>query len=156
MAQRLYRPAHGTCPHSHPTVVDAVECARNLHSDLEIVVVKNGHAERLNEVEERIRSVVCAGYDKIEREIFDTHWGESLSGFTDAEKEILYTRWKQSGTFGPALRPVFSARKQTAETPYRNQYKCPYGNKDCGENAAYCEPCNNKFEEFLFFLNDNW
>jgi hypothetical protein len=147
MAQRLYRPAHGACPHCHPTVVDAIECARNLHSDLEIVALKNGHVERLNEVEERIRSVVSASYDKTEREIFDIRWGESLSRFADAEREIFYTQRKQSGTLS-----VRTLRNHAEKTPYKNEYKCPYGNKNCGEKARYCEPCNKRFEEFLLIL----
>ena len=71
MAQRLYKPARGACTHSHRTVVDAIECARNLHSDLDIVALKNGHAERLDEVEERIRSAALTLYDKTDEEILD-------------------------------------------------------------------------------------
>jgi len=39
--------------------------------------------------------------------------------------------------------------------PYKNQYKCPYGNRNCGENAIYCEPCNIRYEQFLWILNDD-
>ncbi len=38
---------------------------------------------------------------------------------------------------------------------YKNQYKCLYGNKNCGENAIYCEQCNKRYEEFLLILNDD-
>lgn len=41
------------------------------------------------------------------------------------------------------------------ETPYRNQYRCPYGKKNCGENAKYCAPCNKDYEAFLWMLNDD-
>jgi hypothetical protein len=153
MAQTLYRPAHGACIHSHTTIVGALACARSLHSDLELVVLKNGHVERLDGVEERIRSAACTLYDQTEREIFDIHWAKSLSGFTDAERDIIYTRWKQSGTFVPVIAP---ARRRPSETiPYRNQYKCPYGDKTCGEKARYCWRCNEKYEEFLLLINDD-
>ncbi len=99
MTQTLYRPARGACTHSHPTIVDALECARNLHSGLELVALKNGHVEGLNEVEERIRSAASALFDQTEREIFDIRWEKSLSRFTDAERDIIYARWKQAGTF---------------------------------------------------------
>lgn len=151
MAQTLYRPAHGACTHSHPTIVDALECARNSYSGLEIVALRNGHVERLNGAEERIRSAASALYQLTEREILDIHWEKSLSGFTDAERDIIYARWKQSGTFVPVPAP----RKLPETTPYRNRYKCPYGDKNCGENAIYCEPCNKKYAEFLLLLNDD-
>lgn len=38
---------------------------------------------------------------------------------------------------------------------YRNRYKCPYGSKNCGENAVYCEACNKDCEEYLLLLNDD-
>jgi hypothetical protein len=38
---------------------------------------------------------------------------------------------------------------------YKNQYNCPYGNRNCGENAIYCEPCNIRYEQFLWILNDD-
>jgi hypothetical protein len=79
MAQTLYRPAHGACTHSHPTIVDAIECARNLLSDLEIVALRNGRVERLNAVGERIQSAAVTLYDKTERQIFDIRWEKSLS-----------------------------------------------------------------------------
>jgi hypothetical protein len=152
MAQTLYRPAHGDCTHSHPTIVDALECARSLHSDSELVALKNGRVERLDGVEERIRSAACTLYDQTEREIFDTHWAKSLSGLTVAERDIIYTRWKQSGTFVPVLAPA--PRRPSGTTPYRNQYKCPDGDKTCGEKARYCWRCNEKYEKFLLLIDD--
>jgi hypothetical protein len=38
---------------------------------------------------------------------------------------------------------------------YKDQYKCLYGNKGCGDNAVYCEPCNSRYERFLWILNDD-
>jgi hypothetical protein len=61
-------------------------------------------------------------------------FSQSLSGFTDAERDIIYTRWKQSGTFVPVLAPA--PRRPSETTPYRNRYKCPYGDKTCGEKAS--------------------
>ncbi len=151
MAQTLYRPAHGDCPHSHSTIVDALECARMLHSDSELVALKNGHVEELNAVEERIRSAACILYARTEREIFDIR-GKALSRFTEAEREIIYARWKQSGTLVlPAPAPLRSP--ETA--PYRNQYKCPHRDKNCGEEASYCASCNKAYEKFLLLLNDD-
>lgn len=46
-------------------------------------------------------------------------------------------------------------RTHSEMRPYRNEYKCPHGNKTCGENAIYCEPCNRRYEEFLWLLNDD-
>ena len=42
-----------------------------------------------------------------------------------------------------------------SEIPYRNQYRCPYGEKKCGENAKYCAPCNRDYEKFLMTRNDD-
>jgi hypothetical protein len=28
-------------------------------------------------------------------------------------------------------------------------YKCPYGDRHCGEKAVYCERCNRDYEKFL-------
>lgn len=177
MAQRLYRPAHGACTHSHRTVVAAIECARNLHSDLDIVALKNGHTESLNDVEERIRSAALTLYDKTGEEILDVHnrtearsgsvashllaktekerfdvqWGESLSGFTEAEKENCYTRLEKSSTIALSR----TASLLHFPKPYTNQYKCPHGNSNRGEKAVYCGPCNNRYEEFLLIINDD-
>ncbi len=38
---------------------------------------------------------------------------------------------------------------------YKNRYKCLYGNNNCGENAVYCEPCNRRYEHFLWIINDD-
>jgi len=51
--------------------------------------------------------------------------------------------------------PTFDTRRRPATKPYQNRYKCPYGNKNCGENAVYCEPCNRDCEEYLLLLNDD-
>lgn len=51
--------------------------------------------------------------------------------------------------------PAPDPRWQLETTPYRNRYKCLYGNKNCGEHALYCEPCNKRYEEFLWLLNDD-
>jgi hypothetical protein len=40
------------------------------------------------------------------------------------------------------------------KTPYRNQYRCPYGEKNCGENTKYCTQCNKDYEQFRWTLND--
>ena len=45
--------------------------------------------------------------------------------------------------------------RKPSETPYRNRYKCPHGDKNCGENARHCESCNKRYEEFLWLLNDD-
>jgi hypothetical protein len=45
--------------------------------------------------------------------------------------------------------------RRPSETPYRNRYKCPNGDNNCGENARYCEPCNKRYEKFLWLLNDD-
>jgi hypothetical protein len=58
--------------------------------------------------------------------------------------------WSQEVGFNPrALECVAEKR------PYKNQYKCLYGNKGCGESAVYCEPCNRKYEQFLLILNND-
>jgi hypothetical protein len=49
---------------------------------------------------------------------------------------------------------LISPRKPS-ETPYRNQYRCPYDEKNCGENAKYCRRCNADYEKFLLILNDD-
>lgn len=51
--------------------------------------------------------------------------------------------------------PAPVPRRKSETTPFRNRYKCPYGNKNCGENAVYCEPCNKDYGEFLLLLNDD-
>jgi hypothetical protein len=99
----------------------------------------------------RIRTAVCALYAQTEREIFDIRWGKALSRFTEAERKIIYARWKQSGTLVlPAPIP-----HRHPERPYQNQYKCPYENKNCGEEARYCARCNKDYEVFLLLLNDD-
>ncbi|SRR5579871_2668314 len=45
--------------------------------------------------------------------------------------------------------------RNPSETPYRNQYRCPYGEKNCGENAKYCRRCDKRYEKFLWLLNDD-
>lgn len=151
MAQTQYRSGNGACTHSHRTVVDAIECARSLHSGFDIVALRNGHAESLDSVEERIRSVAAAQYGKTEREIFYAQWRQLLSRFTDAQREVCYTRWKNSGTIALPL----TASLLNFPKPYTNQYRCPQGNSNCGENAVYCDPCNKRYEEFLLIINDD-
>lgn len=147
--RRLYKPAHEPCTHSHLTLVDAVECARNQSSALDIVAVQNGRVSRLNETEKEISRIASTGYGKTEREIFNIQCGESLSNLTDAEREIRYTEWKRFNAF------VLHPRTKPPIKPYKNQYKCPYGRKNCGENAIYCEFCNIRYEQFLLILNDD-
>jgi len=38
------------------------------------------------------------------------------------------------------------------EPRQRSEYKCPYGNPGCGDNAGYCEQCNRDYENFLELL----
>jgi hypothetical protein len=152
--RRLYKPAHEPCTHSHLTLVDAVECARNNQSStLDIVAIQNGRVGRLNEPEKEILRIVSTGWDKTEREIFDIQCGKSLSNLTDAEREIRYTEWKRFKAFvsHPRTKPPIT---KPPIKPYKNQYKCPHGNKDCGENAVYCESCNRKFDEFIMFVGE--
>jgi len=147
--RRLYKPAHEPCTHAHLTLVDAVECARsNQSSTLDIVAIQNRRVSRLNEPEKEILRTVSTGWDKTEREIFDIQYGKSLSNLTDAERDIRYTEWKRFKAFVSHPRPKPPIKR------YKNQYKCPYGNKDCGENAVYCEPCNRKFDDFVMFVGD--
>lgn len=147
MAQRLYKPAHAVCTHSHSSIIDAIECARKQFSEVDIVAVENGNAERLNEMEQGILSVASVGYDRIEREVFNVRWKTFLARYTEEERDIFYTRWKQSGTFHVPRAPL----PQTTR-PYKNAYKCPDGNKDCGENAVYCQPCTRRYEEFTLLV----
>jgi hypothetical protein len=70
------------------------------------------------------------------------------------------TQWRQLDLFNPAAEAQISKaievpRKPSPVTPYKNRYKCLYGNKGCGENAVYCEPCNKMYEIFLWMLNDD-
>lgn len=139
MAQTLYRPARGACTHSHSTIVDALQCARSLHPDLELVAVRNGRVEALNELEERIRR---------------------------AGIEVLHVRTKPvpapvptpaavpPPAPVPSPAPAPTSRWQPT-MPVGNQYKCPYGTTNCGEGAIYCEPCNRRYEEFRLMLATN-
>ncbi len=38
------------------------------------------------------------------------------------------------------------------EPRQKSEYRCPYGNAHCGENAIYCEQCNKDYEKFLELL----
>jgi hypothetical protein len=58
--------------------------------------------------------------------------------------------WSREVGFNPSALERIAEKKQ-----YKNQYKCLYGNKGCGENAVYCEPCNKRYEHFLWILNDD-
>jgi hypothetical protein len=84
--------------------------------------------------------------------MFDIRWRKALSRFTQAEREIIYARWKQSGTL---VLPASIPLRHPETTPYRNHYKCPYGSKNCGEEARYCARCNKDYEGFLLLLNDD-
>jgi len=55
----------------------------------------------------------------------------------------------------PVVPEKVAVARYAKKKPYRNQYKCLYGNKDCGENAVYCEPCNKRYEHFLWLMNDD-
>ena len=58
--------------------------------------------------------------------------------------------WSREVGFNPsALERIEEKRR------YKDEYKCLYGNKSCGENAVYCEPCNKRYEHFLWMLNDD-
>ncbi|MGP8143062.1 MAG: hypothetical protein ACLQBU_14400 [Terriglobales bacterium] len=58
--------------------------------------------------------------------------------------------WSREVGFNPSALERIAEKKQ-----YKKQYKCLYGNKGCGENAVYCEPCNKRYEHFLWILNDD-
>jgi hypothetical protein len=145
MAQTLYRPARGACTHSHSTIVDALLCARSLYPDLELVAVRNGRVETLDELEERIRTGAAA---------------------------VLYVRTKPVPAPAPVPAPVPTpaavpppapvpspapapTSRWQPTMPVGNQYKCPYGATNCGEGAIYCEPCNRRYEEFRLMLATN-
>jgi len=50
----------------------------------------------------------------------------------------------------PILHGCSMAEKN--EPRQRSEYKCPYGNPGCGDNAGYCEQCNRDYENFLELL----
>jgi hypothetical protein len=149
MAQRLYKPAHGVCTHSHRSIFDAIVCAWEQSCELDIVAVENGHVERLNGMEKGTLSILSKGYERTERELFNARWKKVLARFTDKEIDIFYTRWKQSGTFDASCSPLPQTR------PYKNEYKCPDGNKDCGENALYCQECTRRYAQVMLFVDGN-
>lgn len=62
--------------------------------------------------------------------------------------------WSRETGFNPRVLDRIADKSQS-KNQYQNQYKCLYGNKDCGENAVYCEPCNKRYEHFLWLLNDD-
>jgi hypothetical protein len=130
--RRLYKPAYEPCTHSHLTLVDAVECAReNQSPTLDVVAIQNGRVSSLNEVEREIFRVASTGYDKTEREIVDKENRKSVSN-------LIY--------MPPTKLPI---------KPYKNQYKCPYGRNMCGENSSYCESCDRRYEHFLSIRGDH-
>ena len=146
MAERLYKPAHGVCTHSHRSILDAILCAWNQFCELDVVAVENGRVERLNGSEKGTLSILSKEYERTERELFNARWKKVLDRYTDKEIDIFYAQWKQSGTFDASRSPL------PLTTPCKNEYKCPDGSKDCGENAVYCEPCTRRFEEFTLLI----
>jgi hypothetical protein len=75
---------------------------------------------------------------------------EALPRMTDAEQAEATQKIRKS----EKLYELISERKP-AETPCQNRYRCPYGEKNCGENAKYCRRCNEDYEKFLLILNDD-
>jgi hypothetical protein len=75
---------------------------------------------------------------------------EALPRMTDAEQAEATREIGKLEQFYELISP-----RKPSETPYRNQYRCPYGEKNCGENAKYCGRCNEDCEKFLLILNDD-
>jgi hypothetical protein len=50
--------------------------------------------------------------------------------------------------------PVLHERSmaEKSEPRQKSEYRCPYGNLHCGDNATYCEQCNKDYEKFLEML----
>lgn len=124
----------------HSTVVEAVECAGKLGYKRSVVAIENGRVDRLNELEQRAYDIASAKIPKTQRECFDSLYECYLADKSDAERDLLFSQFKQQGRI--------VAR-------YKNQYKCPFGAKDCGENAIYCVRCNGHYEMFMRILNDD-
>jgi hypothetical protein len=61
--------------------------------------------------------------------------------------------WSQEFGFNPSA--LERIKEKQYKQQYKDQYKCLYGNKGCGKNAVYCEPCNKRYKHFLWMLNDD-
>ena len=57
---------------------------------------------------------------------------EALPRMTDSEQAEATQEIRKLEQFYELISP-----RKPSETPYRNQYRCPYGEKSCGENAKY-------------------
>jgi hypothetical protein len=59
-AGRFCKPKSELCTHLHPTVVEAVQCAKQLACAADIVAIENDHVDVLNLAEQRICDFVSS------------------------------------------------------------------------------------------------
>ena len=131
--ERFYKPKSERCTHLHGTVVEAVQCSKRFACGPEIVAIKSGFVDVLNPAEQRICDFVTSYLSQTN--IGSPHNAPS-SGAKCGE---LFAKWKQ-------------VRRRT---PHKNEYKCPYGKKGCGDNAIYCAQCNEDYAEFLRLTDEH-
>lgn len=135
--RRSYKPQSERCVHLHLTVVEAVQCAAELNCELEIVAINHGRVEALSVAEQRVCDFI-ADYLALRRNALP-HKNQASTLRSD-----LLTRKSTAQTLQPS--PEYKRLQRTA---FKNQYRCPYRSKGCGDNANYCSRCNEDYAEFL-------
>jgi|SRR5579864_56374 len=134
-ASRFYKLKSERCTHLHNTVMEAVQCAKQVASQPEIVAIQGGRVDVLSPTEQRIRDFVM--------------------GYLSQKPLVPARLYPNIGiTGGQISSESAQIQRRTPtqlrrRTPHKNEYQCPYGKRSCGENAIYCAHCNEDYAEFL-------
>ena len=127
----------------HLTVVEAVQCAAELNCDLEIVAIKHGRVEALSVAEQRVCDFI-ADYLVLKRNaLAHKNQASTLRSGSLSRKSS-----EQTLQPSPEYKPV-------PRRAFKNQYRCPYRSKGCGDNANYCSRCDEDYAEFLMKIDEH-